>query len=383
MMIKGIKVKLYPTREQEILLWKSAGIARFAYNWAKRFSDTYYRIFRKTVSCGAMRKHFTKLRRRKKYAWLNEVSSEIPQQAIKDFDNARTRYFEHISKLPKFKTKKKSKVSFFHNNNKFVVEDGYIQLEKIGKIRMSDESRLPRGRYKKDKIKVTNPRIKHNGRYWYLSVGIECEETPLKLNPDLSVGIDLGIKELAIVSNFEKPFCNINKTKSVRKLKKRIRRLKRQASRKYEKNRRGQQFIKTNNIRKLEQKIKILEQHLTNIRVNHTHQATNMIAKTKPSRIVMETLNVKGMLKNRHLADAVQEQGFYRFIQYMKYKSEKYGIKFIQADRFYPSSKTCSCCGNIKSDLKLSDRIYYCDNCGMILDRDKNASINLANYQSA
>lgn len=383
MMIKGIKVKLYPTREQEILLWKSAGIARFAYNWAKRFSDTYYRIFGKTVSCGAMRKHFTKLRKRKKYAWLNEVSSEIPQQAIKDFDNARIRYFEHISKPPKFKTKKKSQVSFFHNNNKFVVKDNYIQLEKIGKIRMSDENRLPRGRYKKDKIKVTNPRIKHNGRYWYLSVGIEYEETPFVLNPDLSVGIDLGIKELAIVSNFEKPFCNINKTKSVRKLKKRIRRLKRQVSRKYEKNRRGQQFIKTNNIRKLEQKIKVLEQHMTNIRVNHTHQATNMIAKTKPSRIVMETLNVKGMLKNRHLADAVQEQGFYRFIQYMKYKSEKYGIKFIQADRFYPSSKTCSCCGNIKSDLKLSDRIYYCDNCGLILDRDKNASINLANYKSA
>lgn len=382
-MIKGIKVKLYPTKEQEVLLWKSAGTARFAYNWAKRFSDTYYRIFGKTISCSAMRKHFTKLRRQKKYVWLNEVSSEIPQQAIKDFDNARTRYFEHISNPPKYKTKKKSKISFFHNNNKFVVENGYIQLEKIGKIKMSDENRLPCGRYKKDKIKVTNPRIKHNGRYWYLSVGIEYEKTPFVLNPDLSVGIDLGIKELAVVSNFEKPFCNINKTKSVRKLKKRIKRLKRQSSKKYEKNRRGKQFIKTNNIRKLEQRIKILEQHLTNIRINYTHQVTNMIAKTKPSKIVMEHLNVSGMLKNKHLANAIYEQGFYRFIQYMKYKSEKYGIKFIQADRFYPSSKTCSCCGNIKSDLKLSDRIYYCDNCGLILDRDKNASINLANYQSA
>ncbi|MCM1225092.1 MAG: transposase [Lachnospiraceae bacterium] len=230
---------------------------------------------------------------------------------------------------------------------------------------------------------MINPRIKHNGRYWYLSIGIECEETPLELNPDLSVGIDLGIKELATASNFEKPFRNINKTKSVRKLKKRIKRLKRQVSRKYEKNRRGKQFIKTNNIRKLEHRIKVLEQHLTNIRVNYAHQVTNTIAKTKPSRIVMETLNVSGMLKNRHLSDAVQEQGFYRFIQYMKYKSEKYGIVFIQADRFYPSSKTCSCCGHIKSNLKLSDRIYYCGNCGLIIDRDKNASINLANYQSA
>lgn len=382
-MIKGIKVKLYPTKEQEILLWKSAGTARFAYNWAKRFSDTYYRLFRKTVSGGAMRKHFTKMRNRGKYAWLKDVSSEIPQQAIKDFDEARMKFFKNLNKPPRFKSKKKIAVSFFHNNNKFVVEDGYIQLEKIGKVRMSDENRLPKGRYKKDKIKVTNPRIKHNGRYWYLSVGIEYENENVTLNPDLSVGIDLGIKELAIVSNFEKPFCNINKTKSVRKLKKRIRRLQRQVSRKYDMNRKGDKFIKTNNIVKLEHIIKLLNEHLTNIRINHTHQVTNTIAKTKPSRIVMEDLNVKGMMKNKHLAKAVQEQGFYRFIQYMKYKSEKYGIKFVQADRFYPSSKICSRCGCIRKDLKLSDRVYRCNECGLVIDRDFNASINLANYQSA
>lgn len=133
-MIKGIKICLYPTKKQEILLWKSAGTARFSYNRAKRFSETYYSVFKKTVSCGEMRKHFTKVRKRKKYACLNEVSSEIPQQAIKDFDNAKTRYFEHISRPPKFKTKKKSQVSFFHNNNKFVAEDGFIQFEKSGHV---------------------------------------------------------------------------------------------------------------------------------------------------------------------------------------------------------------------------------------------------------
>ena len=164
-MFKGIKIKLFPTKEQEILLWKSSGVARFSYNWAKRFFDTYYKIFKKSVSCGDMRKHFTKLR--KKYSWLCEVSSEIPQQAIKDYDIARTNFFKNICGYPRLKSKKKSTPSFFHNNNKFVVGDDFVQLEKIGKVKMSDEGRLPKGNYKKDKIKVTNPRIKFNGRYWY------------------------------------------------------------------------------------------------------------------------------------------------------------------------------------------------------------------------
>lgn len=329
-----------------------------------------------------MRTHFTKIRNSQKYNWLKEVSAEIPQQAIKDFCEARDRFFKKLAQYPRYKSKKKSTVSFYHLSNKFKVCDGYIQLEKIGKVKMSDEGRLPQGNYKKDKIKVCNPRVKYNGRYWYLSLGVESIFQKTELNKDLSIGIDLGIKDLAIVSNIEKPFKNINKSKQVKQLKKRLKRLQRQASRKYEKNKQGSKFIKTNNILKLEKRIKLIYEKLKNIRLNYNHQTTNTIAKTKPSRIVMEDLNVKGMMKNRHLSRAIAEQGFYQFISFMKYKSEKYGIEFIRADRFYPSSKTCSCCGNIKKDLKLSDRIYKCE-CGFVIDKDKNASINLANYKLA
>ena len=378
MSYKAIKIKLFPTREQEKLLWQSAGTARFAYNWAKKFADTYYRLYKKSLNAGNARKRFTKLRNHKKYAWLKEVSSEIPQQAIKDYFEALDKFFKKVSGYPRFKSRKRSAVSFYHSNAKFTVSDNVIKLEKIGKIRMKDDNRLPRGNYKRDKIKVCNPRVKHNGKYWYISLCVECEYTKYELDKDLSVGIDL-----ATVSNFEKSFGNINKTQRVRRLKKQLRRLQRQVSRKYEKNRSGNRYFKTNNIMKLERKIKLLHKRLSDIRLNYLHQVTIAIAKTKPYRIVMEDLNVKGMMKNKHLAQAISEQGFSKFVELMKYKTEKFGIEFIQADRFYPSSKTCSHCGSIKKDLKLSERIYHCSCCGLTIDRDKNASINLANYKLA
>lgn len=178
----------------------------------------------------------------------------------------------------------------------------------------------------------------------------------------------------------DKPIVNINKTKKVKKLKKRLRRLQRQVSRKYEANRCGNKFVKTNNIIKLEDQIKLLHRKLSNIRNNHIHQATSKIIKLNPYRIVMEDLNIVGMMKNKHLSKAIAEQGFYEFIRQIKYKCEFNGIEFIQVDRWYPSSKTCSCCGNVKQDLKLKDREYVCDKCGLVIDRDKNASINLGNY---
>ena len=378
MSYRAIKIKLFPTREQEKLLWQSAGTARFAYNWAKKFADTYYRLYKKSLNAGKARKHFTKLRNHKKYAWLKEVSSEIPQQAIKDYFEALNKFFKKIAGYPGFKSRKRSTVSFYHSNAKFTVSDNVIKLEKIGEIRMKDDNRLPRGNYRRDKSKVCNPRVKYNGKYWYISLCVENKYEKCKLDKDLSVGIDL-----ATVSNFEKSFGNINKTQRVRRLKKQLRRLQRQVSRKYEKNRSGNRYLKTDNIMKLERKIKLLHKRLSDIRLNYLHQVTISIAKTKPYRIVMEDLNVKGMMKNKHLAQAISEQGFAKFIELMKYKAEKFGIEFIQADRFYPSSKICSHCESLKKDLKLSERIYHCSCCGFTIDRDKNASINLANYKLA
>lgn len=385
-MIRGIKVRLYPTKEQEILMWKSAGVARFTYNWGLAYLNSYYKENKKSLLIGELRKIFTELRNSEEYPWIREVSSEIPQQALKDLGDAFEEFFEGEHGYPKFKKKNKCETSFFHLNNKFVVKDKFIKLEKIGFVKMKDEGRLPIGNYKKDKIKVTNPRIKHNGRHWYLSLGFEVENTHKLCLTGESIGVDLGIKELAVVSNIDKPFKNINKSKKVKKLNKRLLKLQRQISRKYDKLKSEKAFKKsekpnkTNNIIKLEKKIKLLHKKISNIRLNHIHQTTNAIVKTKPSRVVVEDLNVTGLLKNKHLSKAIQEQSFNKFINTLEYKCEWNGIEFVKADRFYPSSKKCSCCGAIKKDLKLSDRIYKCA-CGIVIDRDKNVSINLANYK--
>ena len=176
-------------------------------------------------------------------------------------------------------------------------------------------------------------------------------------------------------------FKNINKTRVIKALEKKLRRLQRKVSKKYELNKEGRSYIKTSNIIKLEKRIKKLHRKLANIRQDYIHKSTTSIVKTKPCRVVMEDLNISGMMKNRHLSKAIAQQKLYEFIRQIKYKCELNGIEFIQVDRYYPSSKICSCCRNIKKDLKLSDRTYICQKCGLIIDRDFNASINLANYR--
>ncbi|MDD4089040.1 MAG: transposase, partial [Tissierellia bacterium] len=218
------------------------------------------------------------------------------------------------------------------------------------------------------------------GVHWFISVGIELEQEAMELTNE-SIGIDVGIKNLAICSNKEEPYENINKTKKVKKLEKKLRRSQRKVSRKYEKNKEGRSYVKTENIIELEKDIKKLHKKLDNIRTDYRHKVTTEIVKTKPSRIVMENLNISGMLKNKHLSASVAKQGFYEFKTMLKYKAEKYGIEFIEADKWYPSSKTCSECGYIKPKLSLSERTFVCECCGAVIDRDKNASINLSRYK--
>ncbi len=201
---------------------------------------------------------------------------------------------------------------------------------------------------------------------------------------DEIIGIDVGVKELAVCSN-GMTFKNINKSQRVKKLEKRLRRLQRKVSRKYEMNKEGNRFVKTSNIINVENQIRMQHRKLNGIRNNHIHQATNTIVKTKPCKVVMETLNtlnIKGMMKNRHLSKAIAKQRLYDFKSKLQYKCERFGIEFAEADKWYPSSKLCSCCGTIKQDLKLSDRIYRCE-CGLVIDRDFNASINLSRYKLA
>ena len=225
--------------------------------------------------------------------------------------------------------------------------------------------------------KYFNPRFTYDGLYWYVSIGIEVDDHN-NLPSNDGVGIDLGIKNLAVCSDGN-TYKNINKTQKVRKIEKKKRRLQRSISRRYEKNKKGGSYCKTSNIIKREKELLKVIKRLTNIRQNYLHQTTSEIIKRKPSFICIEDLNVGGMMKNRHLSKAVQQQCFYEFRKQIEYKSKWNNISVIIADRFFPSSKLCSCCGNIKKDLKLSDRIYKCE-CGNIIDRDFQASLNLKQY---
>ena len=377
-MILAKKVRLYLTKEQEQKLWQSVGTARFIYNYTLAKQEENYRNGGKFISDGIIRKELTQLKK-SELIWLNEVSNNVTKQAVKDACNAYKNFFKGLANKPKFKSKKKSKPSFYNDTSKLKVKEKKVLIEKVGWIKTNEQ--IPRN------VKYNNPRITYDNKYWYISVGVEVDKKQEELT-DISLGIDLGLKDLAVCSD-GKVFKNINKTKKVKKLEKRLKQKQRQISRKYEMNKIKKegggscQFIKTKNIEKLEETTKLIHRKLANIRNNHLHQVTTSIVKTKPYRIVIEDLNVSGMMKNKHLSDSVRKQCFNKFKKYLIYKTELNGIELIIADRFYPSSKTCSECGSIKKDLKLKDRIYRCPHCGAVIDRDYNASLNLSMYKLA
>ena len=389
------KIRLKPTPEQELLFWKSAGVARWAYNYFLSENNRVWQEYlangetgEKSVSEGKVRKYINQVLKKTTHTWLSEVGSNVMKQAVKDADTAFKAYFKGISEKPCYKSKRKSKPSFYVNYESLSRKNGGFHGEKIGLVKTSEPlPKLPKGK------KYSNPHISFDGKYWYLSVGYEVSEIKCKLTGE-SIGIDLGIKDLAICSN-GKTYKNINKSHEVRRLEKVLKREQRKLSRMQERNiscykivgnKRIPVFIKPSeecrNFQKQKRKIKLVYRKLTNIRNNYLHQTTTEIVKTKPSRIVMETLNVKGMMKNKHLAKAIQKQKFYEFKRQICYKCQKYGMEFVEVPTFYPSSKTCSCCGCIRRDLKLSDRVYRCNECGLVIDRDLNASLNLAKYQS-
>lgn len=380
-MILAKKVRIIPNVEQEQKLWQSVGTARFVYNWTLARQEENYKNGGKFIKDGDLRKELTILKK-SELKWLNEVSNNVAKQAVKDACNAYKNFFKGLADKPKFKSRRRSKPSFYNDTDKLKVKENLVLIEKVGWIKTSEQIPMD--------VKYTNPRVSFDGKFWYISVGIE-ETEPISENTDISIGIDLGLKDLAIVSNIDKPFKNINKTKEVKRLKKKLKRKQKQVSRKYEDGKiqigkEGEnryKFTKTNNIKKLEREIRLIQRRLSNIRLNHIHQTTTAIVKTKPSRIVVEDLNVKGMLKNKHLSKAIGEQCFHKFISILEYKSKFNSIEFVKADRFYPSSKTCSCCGAIKKDLKLKDRVFICPSCNSSIDRDKNASINLSRYKKS
>ena len=374
-MIKSFQIRLYPTKAQEALIWQHIGSCRYIWNWMLAKQQELYAAGEKHLSAFSMMKLLTPLKNDGEHGWLYDVSNTSLQIVCQDLQKAYDRFFKKTSCFPKFKSRKRSRPSYPVRQNIWF-SGNIVTIAKLGKVKFKTDFTLPDGRGHK----FSNPRITNRNGKWILSFGMECENQAPKLT-DMSMGIDLGIKDLAIAEcNGQIVFHNINKSQKMRELRKKQKHLQRSISRKYEANKQGKKYIKTKNIERLESKLRKLYCHISNIRQNYIHQCTHALVSLLPSRVIMEDLNIKGMMKNRHLAHAIQEQCLYEFIRQMKYKCEWSGIEFIQADRFYPSSKACSCCGNIKRDLKLSDRTYKCDICGLKIDRDYNAAINLSKY---
>ncbi|WP_342366914.1 transposase [Clostridium perfringens] len=382
-MIKSIKVMLKPNNKQKTKMFQYAGANRFAYNWTIARQQENYKNGGKFIKDGDLRKEFTQLKKLEEYKWLNTISNNVTKQAIKDACDSYKRFFKGQSKFPKFKSRKRSRLSFYQDNIKIKFSKTHVKLEgiaiskkknkqKLNWIRLCEKNRIPTN------CKYSNPRITFDGLNWFISVGVEYNDN-LEIPTNKGIGIDLGIKDLAICSDGNL-YRNINKTKRIKKIEKKKCRLQRQVSKKYEINKEGRSYKKTGNIKKLEKQLLKVNHRLTNIRHNYLHQTTSEIINRKPMFIVLEDLNVKGMMKNKNLAKAIAKQCFYEFYRQIQYKCLWNNIKFIEADKWYPSSKTCSECGSIKKQLKLSEREYVCEECGCVIDRDLNASINLMKY---
>ena len=315
-------------------------------------------------------------------SWLKEVGSNVAKQACKDCQKAFDKFFTHKSGYPKFKSRNKTPLSFYVNYEPFKRTCNGFRGEKLGNIKTSEP--LPRA------DKYMDPHISHDGKYWYVSFAYEVPDCDRENTSDLVIGVDLGIKDWAIFSDGT-VYPNINKSKEVRRLKKKLRRAQRASSRKiqnniesYDENRKPQwkrPLQECKNHAKAKKKIKLLYRRLKNIRENYTHQITAALIKATPKAIVIEDLNISSMMKNHHLAKSIAEQKWYEFRHILTYKCSMNNIELRIASHFYPSSKTCSGCRHIKKDLKLNERVYKCPECGLEIDRDLNAAINLSRYE--
>lgn len=389
----GKRVRLQPNKEQEKSFRMFAGTNRFAWNISKAFYDALYQTTGEYAKLSDLMKYLQDLKHNDtEYVWLKDVPEAITKQAIKDLLRAYQKGYKDRKKnpdevkkypnkyMPKYKKKGVATESFYQRTDNIrKTDDSHIKItgiKKPVKCTMLKGIDLPEHIY--------NPRITFDGKYWYLSYSYEVNETDtIEFDRD-SLGIDLGVKDLAILSDGQH-FGNINKQSEIRRLRKRLKRLQRQVSHKYEANATvdkndNKMFHKTSNIRKLEQQIRLIYRRIANIQRTYMYEVVKSVMKTKSRHIIIEDLNVKGMLQNPRLARVIQEENLSEFRRILTYKCEQNNTELIIADRWYSSSKMCSCCGNIKHDLKLSDRIYKCNTCGFSKDRDENAAINLEKY---
>ena len=374
-MLKSFKTEINPTAEQKIRINKTIGTCRYIYNFYIDYNKALHDKGEKFMTGKSFSVWLNNeyIPDNPDKAWIKEVSSKAIKKSIEDGCTAFTRFFKHQSAFPNFKKKGKSdaKMCFVKNNpNDCKCERHRLNIPTLGWVRIKEKGYIPTT---KDGWKIKSGTVSIKAGRYYVSVLVEVPDIKIANNSNDGIGIDLGLKDLAIVSNGQ-TYKNINKSARLRKLEKQLRREQRGLSRKYENVKEGESTYR--NIQKQKIKVQKLYHKINNIRTDYINKTIAEIVKTKPSHITIEDLNVSGMMKNRHLSKAVASQKFYEFRTRLKAKCHENGIELRIVDRWYPSSRMCHCCGNIKKDLKLSDRIYRCD-CGYIEDRDFNASLNL------
>ena len=375
-LLKSFKTEINPTEEQKARIRRTIGTCRYVYNFYlghnKALHDNGEKFMTgKSFSLWLNNEYIPD---NPDKTWIREVYSKAVKKSIEDGCAAFTRFFKHQSDFPKFKKKGKSdvKMYFVRNNPKDCqCERHRLKIPTLGWVRIKEKGYIPTT---KDGYMIRSGTVSVKAGRFYVSVLVEIPDVNIDNNSNEGIGIDLGLKDLAIVSN-GKTYRNINKSAGLKKLEKQLIREQRSLSRKYENLKKGESTQRAN-IQKQRLKVQKLHHKMDNIRTDYINKTIAEIVKTKPSYITIEDLNVKGMMKNRCLSKAVASQKFYEFRTRLKAKCDENGIELRVADRFYPSSKTCHHCGSVRKNLKLSDRIYRCE-CGYVADRDLNAALNL------
>ena len=375
-MLKSFKTEINPTEEQKARIRKTIGTCRYVYNFYlghnKALHDNGEKFMTgKSFSLWLNNEYIPD---NPDKTWIREVYSKAVKKSIEDGCAAFTRFFKHQSDFPKFKKKGKSdvKMYFVRNNPKDCqCERHRLKIPTLGWVRIKEKGYIPTT---KDGYMIRSGTVSVKAGRFYVSVLVEIPDVNINNNLNEGIGIDLGLKDFAVISS-GKTYRNINKSAGLKKLEKQLIREQRSLSRKYENLKKGE-FTQRANIQKQKLKVQKLHHKMDNIRTDYINKTIAEIVKTKPSYITIEDLNVKGMMKNRCLSKAVASQKFYEFRKRLKAKCDEKGIELRVADRFYPSSKTCHHCGSIRKNLKLSDRIYRCE-CGYVADRDLNAALNL------
>ena len=375
-LLKSFKTEINPTEEQKARIRKTIGTCRYVYNFYlghnKALHDNGEKFMTgKSFSLWLNNEYIPD---NPDKTWIREVYSKAVKKSIEDGCAAFTRFFKHQSDFPKFKKKDKSdvKMYFVRNNPKDCqCERHRLKIPTLGWVRIKEKGYIPTT---KDGYMIRSGTVSVKAGKFYVSVLVEIPDVNINNNLNEGIGIDLGLKDFAIISN-GKTYRNINKSAGLKKLEKQLIREQRSLSRKYENLKKGESTQRAN-IQKQKLKVQKLYHKMDNIRTDYINKTIAEIVKTKPSYITIEDLNVKGMMKNRCLSKAVASQKFYEFRKRLKAKCDEKGIELRVADRFYPSSKTCHHCGSIRKNLKLSDRIYRCE-CGYVADRDLNAALNL------